>query len=76
MAAPKTAKRGCGVVIKGVDRDRWVKSRKALPRRVCTATAADVMGVCVLTEILDLVFNMRLNIHNVHRCIDTFLKNQ
>ena len=49
-------KSGCGVVIKGVHRDRLTISRIALLLKVGTAMAAEVMGVCVLTEILDLVF--------------------
>ena len=50
-------KSGRGVVIKGVDRNTWVPiSRIALPLRVSAAMASAAMGVCVLTEILDLVF--------------------
>ena len=52
-------KSACGVVIKGVDRDNWVTiSRIAVPLSAGTAMAAEGMGVCVPTEILDLVFNM------------------
>ena len=54
-------------MIKGVDRDTWVTiSRLAVPLSGA-ATAAEVMGVCVLTEILDLVFN---------KTYDTLLKTQ
>ena len=50
-------KSGCGVVIKGVDRERWVTiSRIAVLLKVGTAMAAEMMGVCVLTGIWDLVF--------------------
>ena len=35
---------------------------------------AEVMGVCVLTEILDLVFNKSLSVQNIIQCIDTLLK--
>ena len=48
-------KSGCGVVIEGVDRERWVTiSQIAVPLNVGTAMAAEMMGVCVLTGILDL----------------------
>ena len=44
------------MVIKGVDRGRWVTiSRVAVPLKVGAAVAAEVAGVCVLTGILDLV---------------------
>ena len=40
---------GCGVVIKGVDRDKWITiSTIALLVRKKTATAAEVVVVCVL----------------------------
>ena len=46
-------KSGCGVVIKGVDRERWVAiSKIAVPLKVGSAMAAEVAGVCVLTGIL------------------------
>ena len=52
---------GCGVVIKEVDRDRWVTiSKIAVPLKVGTAMTAEVKGVCVLTEIPDLVSNICL----------------
>ena len=36
----------CGVVIKGVDKDRWVTiSRIAVPLKAGTAMAAEVTGV-------------------------------
>ena len=42
------AKSGCGVVIKGVDRERWVVIDKiAVHPKVGTAMAAEVAGVCV-----------------------------
>ena len=50
-------KSGCGVVIKGDDRERWVVIGKiAVHPKVGTAMAAEVAGVCVLTGILDLIF--------------------
>ena len=70
--------RGCGVVIKGVNGERWVTiSGIAVPLKVGTAMAAEVTSVCVLTEILDdLVFNKCLCIQNINRCIDKVLDKQ
>ena len=54
MVVPGTS----GVVIKGVDKDRWVTIGKiAVPLKVSTAMTSEVMGVCVFTEFFDLVFN-------------------
>ena len=59
----------CGVAIKGVDRERWVTiSRSAVPLKVGTAMGAEMMGVCVLTGILDLVFHKCLCVQNTSRC--------
>ena len=70
-------KSGCGTVIKGVDRDRWVTiSRTALPLKVGTANASEVTGVCMLTEILDLVLTKCLSIQNINRCVDKILGKQ
>ena len=50
-------KSGCGVVIQGIDRGRWVTvTGIAVPSKVCTSMAAEGAGVCVLTGILDLIF--------------------
>ena len=47
---------GCGIVIKGVDRDKWIIiSNIAGARRTCTAMASEVVGASVLTGVLDLV---------------------
>ena len=43
---------------------------------VGTALAAKAMGVCVLTEILDLIFHKCLCIQNINRCIDKVLDRQ
>ena len=52
---------GCGAVTKGVDRNMWVTTSKiAVPLGVGTAMAAEVMGVCVLTSILDLALHTSL----------------
>ena len=49
-------KNGCGVVVKVVDRERWVTiSKIAILLKAGTAMAAEVAGACVLTGILDLL---------------------
>ena len=68
---------GCGVVIIGADRDKWVTvSKVAVFVSVGTAMAVEVMGVCVLTETLDLVFANSLSVQNINRCIGALLGNQ
>ena len=53
--------------MKGVDRDKWFTiSRIAVLLGDGTVMAAEVMCVCVLTEIFDL--------QNINRCIDTLFK--
>ena len=53
-----TGKSGCGVVIKGVDREWWVTiNRIAVSLKVGTVMAAEIMGACVPTGIPDLVFH-------------------
>ena len=65
-------KKRCGVVIKGIDRDRSVAtSKNAVPLKDGTAMAAELIGVCVLTETLDLVFNKCQCMQKINRCIDT-----
>ena len=62
------------MVIKGVDRDRWVTiSKISVPLKVGTAMAAEVAGVCVLTGVLDLVFNKSLCVQNINQCINRIL---
>ena len=62
---------GCGVLIKVVDRERWVTiSKMAVPLKVGTAMAAEIMGVCVLMGILVLIFHTCLCVQNINRCID------
>ena len=65
------------VVIKGVARERWVTiSKIAVPLKVGTAMAAEVVGVCVITGISDLVFNKSLCVRKVNECIDSVLNKQ
>ena len=46
----------CGVVIKGVDKNKWITiSKIVVCLRMCTAMATEVVGVSVLIEILDFV---------------------
>ena len=55
---------GCGVVIKGVDKDKWITiSRMSVPLRTCTAMAAEVAGASVLIGILDLVLENQCGKH-------------
>ena len=38
---------GCGVVIRAVDKDKWIIFSKIdVPLGLCTAMAAEVVGVC------------------------------
>ena len=54
---------GCGVVVKGVDRGKWVTiSQIAVPLKVGKAMATEIMGVC-----------KKLNLGNTSRCIDAIL---
>ena len=63
---------GCGFVIKRADEDKWITiSKIAVHLGIGTAMAAEVMGVCVLTSIVDLVLHKSLNINNIYQCIDT-----
>ena len=51
---------GCGVVIKGVDRNKWITvSKIAVPLGICTALTAEVAGVCVLAGILVFVLSKK-----------------
>ena len=48
---------GCGIEIKGVDRGTWIAiSKVALPLETCSAMSAEVVGACMLTDILNLLF--------------------
>ena len=48
---------GCGTVNKGVDRGTWIAiSKVALPLETCSAMSAEVVGACILTDILNLLF--------------------
>ena len=72
MAGPRSTV----VVIQGVDMNKWITiSNVALPLGIGTAMAADVVGVCVLPGILDLVLHRSLSVKNVNQCIDAILKN-
>ena len=67
---------GSGLVIKGVDRNKWLTiSKIAVPLGIGTAMAPEVVGVCVLTGIVDLVLHKSLNVRNINQCIDEIVKN-
>ena len=71
-AARRQTGSGCGVVIKGVDRDKWITiSKIAVLLKVCTAMAADVVGARVLTGILDLVLGKTISMDTINRCSAT-----
>ena len=59
-------KRCCGIVIKGVDRQKWMTiSKIAVFLKVGAAMAAEVFGVCVLTSVLDLILCKSLSVQNI-----------
>ena len=65
---------GCGIVIKGVDRQKWVTICKiAVPLKVGAAMAAEVLGVCVLTSVLDLILCKSLSVQNINQRINRIL---
>ena len=67
---------GCGVVIKGADRNKWITiSNNAAPLGICTAMTAEVVVVCVLTGILDLVLNESLSTKKINQRTDAIFWN-
>ena len=64
-SSKNNGKSGCGVVIEGVDWEKWITTSKiAVPLGTGTAMAAEVVGVCVLTGILVLVLQNSLSAKN------------
>ena len=62
---------GCGIVIKGVDREKWMTiSNIAIPLKVGAAMAAEIAGVCALTGIIDLILCKCLSFQNVNHRIN------
>ena len=48
------------VVVGGADKGKWITiSNIAVPLKVGTPMAAEVVGVCLLTSILNLVFDKK-----------------
>ena len=73
-AAKKTDGRSCcGVVIKGVDRDKWM-SEVAVPLETSTAMAAEVVGASGVTGILDLVLQKNLSMEAINQCVEAVIK--
>ena len=67
-------KSGCGIVITGVDREKCVTiSKIAVPLKVRAAMAAEVVGVCVLTGVLDLILCKSLSVQNISQRINRIL---
>ena len=68
------ARSGCGVVIKTVDKDKWITiSSIAVPLTTWLAMAAEVAEASVLTGMLDLVSG-RSCVENRSQCIDEKIK--
>ena len=68
------SKSGCGIVIKGVDREKWVTNSKiAVPLKVGTVMAAEVAGVCMLKSILGLILCKCLSVHSINQRINQIL---
>ena len=64
-------------MIKGADRDNRVTISKIEGTIECRhGMAAEVIGACVFTEILYLVFNKSQSVQSVNRCIDKTLDKQ
>ena len=73
-ASKDSGRSGCGIVIKGVDREKWVTiSTIAVPLKVGAAMAAEIAGVCVLTSILDLIICKCLSVRNINQRINRIL---
>ena len=65
---------GCGIVIKGADREKWVTTSKiAVPLKVGAAMAAEVIQVRVLTSVLDLILCKSLSVQNIDQRINRIL---
>ena len=65
---------GCGIVIKGVDSEKRVTICKiAVPLKVGAALAAEVIGICVLTSVLDLIFCKKMSVQNINQRINRIL---
>ena len=55
-------------MIKGVDREKWVTVNKIpVLLKVTAAMAAEAVGVCVFTGVLDLILCKSLNVQNINQ---------
>ena len=62
----KKGRSGGGLVIKSVDRGKWIAVRKILiPLKTSTATAVEARVAYILTEVLDLFIGQQVNVHSV-----------
>ena len=67
-------KSGCGIVIKEVDRQKWATICKITVRlKAGAAMSAEVLGVCVLTSVLDLILCKSLSVQNINQRINRIL---
>ena len=73
-SSKRDGKSGCGVVIKGGDRDKWITISEIGYLGTCTAMTAELVGVCILTGILDLVLSRNFCTKNISQCIDAIVK--
>ena len=63
-------------MIKDVDQVKWITTSKiAVPLKTCTAMAAEIADASVLTSLLDLFFDKKLNVENINRCTDEVMMN-
>ena len=54
----------------------WITiSKIAVPRKTCTAMAAEIAGARVLTGLLDLLFDKKLNVDNINAFVDEVMMN-
>ena len=59
----------CGVVINGAETDGWVTiSQSAVPKKMCSALAAENFWVNSLTEVVDLIARQDLTVRNIESC--------
>ena len=73
-ASKDDGRSGCGFVIRGVDREKWVTiSKIAVPLKVGAAMAEEVIGVCVLTSVLDLILCKSLSVQNINQRVNRIL---
>ena len=62
-------------MIRAFDNKNWITiSKIVVPLKACTAMAAELTGVNVFAEVLDLLFDKMFKWENVNECIDRILE--